>query len=118
MRSKNPFISLIVPVYNEQASIEPFIEAVSPILAKTGCEYEIVFINDGSTDDTGKVLKNTLSSLSNAMVITFSRNFGKEAAITAGIDHANGDVVIPIDIDLQDPPELILAFLDKSLGCL
>ena len=69
--------------------------------------YEIVFINDGSRDNTLNVLLNAKQNFKNIRIINFSRNFGKEAALTAGLDKARGEAVIPIDVDLQDPPEPI-----------
>lgn len=111
MKSKK--ISLIVPFYNEEDSIDSFFNTVIPILEKTEMCYEIVCINDGSKD---KTLDNLLKQKHNNQqikIVDFSRNFGKEAAITAGLDFAAGDCVIPIDCDLQDPPELILEMLKK-----
>lgn len=106
-----PLISLVVPVYNEEAAIRPFLERTAPILRDTGCPFEIVFINDGSRDRTLLTLRDARETYSEVKVIALSRNFGKEAAVTAGLDYAKGDVVIPIDVDLQDPPELIHDFL-------
>ena len=106
-------ISLIIPVYNEENSIKPFLIQVLPILKNAVQNYEIIFINDGSKDNT---LNNiiTAQQKSHAIkVINFSRNFGKEAALTAGLDYAEGDAVIPIDVDLQDPPELLIEMLKK-----
>jgi len=75
--------------------------------------YELVFVDDGSTDDTRTKLSALADRHSEIRVVTFSRNFGKEAALTAGLDHAEGDAVIVMDADLQDPPELIHAFIEK-----
>lgn len=106
-------ISVIVPFYNEEASIDAFFAAVVPILKMTNMDYEIVCINDGSKDCTLKKLLEKKSEIPEIMIIDFSRNFGKEAAVTAGLDFAAGDCVIPMDCDLQDPPELILQMLEK-----
>lgn len=106
-------ISIIVPVYNEQESIAPFLEKILEILPKTGEEFELLFVNDGSSDNTFAVIKEAATKENNIRIIDLSRNFGKEAALTAGLDLASGDVVIPIDVDLQDPPELILDFIAK-----
>ncbi|OEE45656.1 bactoprenol glucosyl transferase [Enterovibrio norvegicus] len=81
------------------------------ILSESTFTYEILFVNDGSTDDTLAVIRDLASNNSNIRLINLSRNFGKEAALTAGLDLAQGDVIIPIDADLQDPPELIHDFL-------
>ncbi|QYY30841.1 glycosyltransferase family 2 protein [Cupriavidus pinatubonensis] len=101
-------ISLVVPCYNEAEVLEAFFARVVPILeAVAGSRFEIVCVNDGSTDDTLGVLLRAASGDGRLRVIDLTRNFGKEAALTAGIDEAHGDAVIPIDADLQDPPELI-----------
>jgi polyisoprenyl-phosphate glycosyltransferase len=109
-------IMLIVPVYNEESSIMPFLSAVSEILwplEERGYYFEFLFVNDGSKDDTLKILLETLAYDERVQVIDLSRNFGKEAAMTAGIDAANGDAVIPIDVDLQDPPGIIEKMIEK-----
>jgi len=100
-------LSLVVPCYNEQESIPVFLALVEPILNGLGISYELVFINDGSTDNTLEVLKNSKQNVPEIRILNLSRNFGKEAALTAGIDFAGGQAVIPIDVDLQDPPHLI-----------
>jgi glycosyltransferase involved in cell wall biosynthesis len=112
MIPKKPYISLIVPVYNESDGIFAFFERVTPILEKLG-KWEILCINDGSSDNTLKILEELNQKDSRIKALSFSRNFGKEAAMTAGLDFASGDVVIPIDADLQDPPELIPEMIDK-----
>jgi glycosyltransferase involved in cell wall biosynthesis len=109
----NPLITLIVPVFNEENSLDIFIARIDDVLGKASLVYEFLFINDGSTDNTLPKLINHANSKDNISIINFSRNFGKEAAITAGIDHANGDVVVPIDVDLQDPPEVIIEFIKR-----
>lgn len=114
MRSnENPSIDLIVPVFNEQESIDPFMEVVANILKETGCPHRVIFIDDGSRDQTLEALKQAKAKYQNITIISLSRNFGKEAALTAGLDYCKGDVVVPIDVDLQDPPELIHKFLEQ-----
>lgn len=103
----NPTISIIAPCYNEEDTIEPFLRRIEEILTQINEPYEIVFINDGSKDNTLNVLLNAKQNFKNIRIINFSRNFGKEAALTAGLDKARGEAAIPIDVDLQDPPELI-----------
>lgn len=103
----NPTISIIAPCYNEEETIEPFLRRIEEILTQINEPYEIVFINDGSRDNTLNVLLNAKQNFKNIRIINFSRNFGKEAALTAGLDKARGETAIPIDVDLQDPPELI-----------
>jgi len=109
----NPTISIVCPCYNEDAVIEIFLEIIEPILVKSNKSYEIIFVNDGSKDNTLQVLKKSKERYKSIRIINFARNFGKESALTAGLDASIGDVVIPIDVDLQDPPELILTFLEK-----
>lgn len=106
-------ISIVVPFYNEEISINPFFDAIVPILKSTEMEYEIVCINDGSRDHTLEKLLERKVEIPQITIIDFSRNFGKEAAVTAGLDFATGNCVVPIDCDLQDPPELILEMLKK-----
>lgn len=108
----HPRISVIVPVFNEEQSLGIFIETITGVLAKDYPDFEFLFIDDGSTDETLPRLL-AFSRLNPCIrVIRLSRNFGKDAALSAGIDLARGDVLIPIDVDLQDPPEVILQFLE------
>jgi glycosyltransferase involved in cell wall biosynthesis len=101
-------ISLVVPVFNETAAIPRFFSAVDPVLrSMDGYHFEFVFVNDGSTDDTLNCLIETSKQNPRMVVIDLSRNFGKEAALTAGLQEATGQAVIPMDVDLQDPPEVI-----------
>jgi glycosyltransferase involved in cell wall biosynthesis len=101
-------LSLVVPFYNEAAAIQPFCDAVLPCLAAIeGTQWEIICVDDGSEDATLLKLVAVAQEDARFTVIEFSRNFGKEAALTAGIAAARGAAVIPMDADLQDPPELI-----------
>ncbi len=102
-----PEISLILPCYNEADVIELFFETTIPILNQTGLTYEIICINDGSKDNTLQKLIDIKTKIPQIKIIDFSRNFGKEAAMSAGLDYSTGNCVIPIDCDLQDPPEII-----------
>jgi glycosyltransferase involved in cell wall biosynthesis len=113
MQNTKPFISIVVPCYNEEDVIDIFLEKIFYILQKLGRSYEIVFVNDGSGDGTLALLQKKSQEFDEIRVLNLSRNFGKEAALTAGIDATNGEVVVPIDVDLQDPPELILEFVEK-----
>ncbi|WP_211453798.1 glycosyltransferase family 2 protein [Collimonas antrihumi] len=109
-----PLLSLVVPFYNESSAIAHFFQRVTPILAALDTlDYEIVCINDGSADDTLAQLIAIAKRDSRVRVIDLSRNFGKEAALTAGLNEAAGDAVIPIDADLQDPPELIPRLVEQ-----
>jgi polyisoprenyl-phosphate glycosyltransferase len=110
----NDLISLVVPFYNESEVIDAFFREVSPVLRNIAqADYEIVCVNDGSTDATLDHLLAACAADPRIKVIDLSRNFGKEAAMTAGIDAATGDAVIPFDADLQDPPEAIPAMVEK-----
>ena len=106
-------ISLVIPVYNEDAALEFFLETVCTIVAPEPYDFEFVFVNDGSKDDTLAKLMVAHEKDSRVKIIDLSRNFGKEQALAAGLRVASGDAVIPMDVDLQDPPELIAAFLRK-----
>lgn len=116
MHNKNILItiSLIVPVYNESESVGIFINKISDIFENEALlNTETIFVNDGSTDSTLDKLLEFQNNRHHIKIIDLSRNFGKEAALTAGLQAATGDVVVPIDVDLQDPPELILEMVAK-----
>jgi polyisoprenyl-phosphate glycosyltransferase len=100
-------ISLVVPCYNEAAGIDAFHARATAVLAALGTAWEIIYVNDGSADGTLAALCRLRAADPHVAVLNLSRNFGKEIALTAGLDHAQGDAVIAIDADLQDPPELI-----------
>jgi len=101
-------VSLVVPFYNEGAGVEAFYAAIVPVLdAIPGVHFEVVCVDDGSRDDTLDRLARIVAADDRFQVLELSRNFGKEAALTAGLDAAAGDAVIPMDADLQDPPVLI-----------
>lgn len=108
-----PFLSLIVPCYNEEEVLEFFLNTTTPILSQMEKSYEILFINDGSKDNTLIKMLEMKAKFPHIRILNLSRNFGKEAALSAGIDQALGEVVIPIDVDLQDPPELIEKFISE-----
>lgn len=109
-------ISLVVPVFNEEDAVPIFHDAIKNNKELGAYDMEIIFVNDGSTDNTVQVVKDILTYESNIKLISFSRNFGKEPALFAGLQHARGDVVIPIDVDLQDPIEVIPRLIEKHLG--
>lgn len=107
-------LSVIVPVFNESAVIPVFYERASRAFAAIpGVDYEIVFVDDGSRDDSFAKLAALAASDAHVRVIKFSRNFGHQIAITAGVDHARGDCVVVIDADLQDPPEVVSKMVDQ-----
>jgi len=114
MSLKKKLISLVVPVFNEQDAIPLFYQEIRQKLLIDGIDFEIVFVNDGSSDDTESVLEKLHNAdRSTVKVISFTRNFGKEPALFAGIEYAHGDAVIPIDVDLQDPIEVIPLMISK-----
>ena len=106
-------ISIIIPLYNESDNIEHLFVRLTPVLERLNTSYEIICINDGSQDDTLKRLIELRQRYLAIKIVNLSRNFGKEIALTAGIDYASGAAVIPIDADLQDPPELIVKLIAK-----
>ncbi|WP_353663213.1 glycosyltransferase family 2 protein [Hydrogenimonas sp. SS33] len=112
---KNPMISIVSPAYNEEENIPVFLKKLLPVLENLHMPYEIIFISDGSTDGTLDMMLKMKNKYADKeiRVLNFSRNFGKEAAITAGLDKSRGDLIIPIDADLQHPPQLIEKFIDK-----
>jgi glycosyltransferase involved in cell wall biosynthesis len=105
-----PQFSVIVPVFNETAGIEAFHMRLAAVMNTLG-RWNVVYVNDGSTDASLTVLKKLRAREPSVALVNLSRNFGKEAAMTAGLDHACGDAVIVIDADLQDPPEVIPALV-------
>lgn len=106
-------ISIIVPCYNEEAVLYEFFRRLQAVEEKLGLEFEYLFINDGSTDHTLAVLREFQAKHSGVHYVSFSRNFGKEAAIYAGLKEASGDYVTFLDADLQDPPELLIDMYRK-----
>lgn len=107
-------LSLVVPVFNESETLDLFINRVTEVFAKeSSITIEFIFVNDGSTDATLDTLLARQKTDARIRIVDLSRNFGKEAALTAGLQVATGDAVIPIDADLQDPPEVIPAMLAK-----
>ena len=106
-------ISIVCPFYNEELAVQRFFKALSPILGRINHEFEIICVNDGSVDETMKELLSAQRGDKRIRIVELSRNFGKEAALTAGIDIASGEAVIPIDADLQDPPELIVDLIAR-----
>ena len=106
-------ISVVVPCFNEEESIPLFYEEMERVRTAMGEEFEYIFINDGSSDKTLDVLRELNFLNPYAHYLSFSRNFGKEAALYAGLQHATGDYVTVMDVDLQDPPELLIEMKQK-----
>ncbi|KAB2440312.1 glycosyltransferase family 2 protein [Bacillus luti] len=105
--------SIIIPMYNEEAVIEETYRRLKRVMKDANGMYELLFINDGSQDKCADIIKQFMIGDKTVKLIDFSRNFGHQIAITAGMDYADGDAVIIIDADLQDPPELILQMIEK-----
>jgi polyisoprenyl-phosphate glycosyltransferase len=114
-RRKQPLISIIVPVKDEEDAIRPFVEQVSDVLQRIvrKDDWEILFVDDGSTDETIAAIAAAHFGDPRVRAISLSRNFGKEAAITAGLEHARGQAVVPMDVDMQDPPEVLVEMVAK-----
>lgn len=106
-------LSMVVPVYNERTVLPQFTERLTAVLDGLDLETEILFVDDGSDDATVQWLEDRSRDDERIALLRLSRNFGKEAAMSAGLDHARGDAVVIIDADLQDPPELIPRFVDE-----
>ena len=106
-------ITVIVPVLNEAATLNGLIDRLSPVLDGLAVRWEVLFVDDGSTDETLAVLKAFNSRDRRITAISLSRNFGKEIALAAGLKYAQGDAVILMDADLQHPPELLALFVDR-----
>lgn len=105
-------LSLIIPCYNEQEALPLFYKEVTKILENIDEEYELIFVNDGSKDDTLNILKSFSEENPHVTYLSFSKNFGKEAAMFAGFCNVNGDYVAVMDADMQDPPSLLPQMLD------
>lgn len=106
-------VSLIIPAYNEEEAIPYFLERIVPLLDAEPYTFEMIFIDDGSKDRTLEILLEARQKDPRIRIIELARNFGKELAMTAGFHAASGDAVVPMDVDLQDPPELLSDFLRK-----
>ena len=111
MHKQQIAISIVCPFFNEENMVDLFMKEITAVLNELDKTFEVVCVNDGSTDNTLAKLLQAKEDYPNMKIINFSRNFGKEAALTAGLDYAKGEMIIPIDADLQDPPELIKDFI-------
>jgi glycosyltransferase involved in cell wall biosynthesis len=108
-----PVLSIVAPAYNEERNLPAFLAAMIPVLESIGESFEIVFVNDGSRDGTLGMLAAAASQDPRIKVVGLARNFGKDIALSAGLAHASGQAIIPIDCDLQHPPELIPQFVAR-----
>lgn len=119
--SKRPLLSIVVPVLNEQDAIVPFITAIDSELSAErhgrdrimSLDIEIIFVDDGSVDETSDIVRKIHAFDRRVKLVRLSRNFGKEAALSAGLKAAAGDAVVPMDVDLQDPPELLRPMIER-----
>jgi len=100
-------LSIVIPVYNEAEVLPRLLSTLESVMGATTISYELIVVDDGSSDATASILKTASAEDQRLKVLSFSRNFGHQAAITAGLDHANGEAVVVMDADLQDPPELL-----------
>lgn len=110
---QNRTISIVIPIYNEASNIPPLYEALKSIIKKLPQQFELIFVDDGSSDDSVKRVKQLTKKDKKVRIIELARNFGKEIAVTAGIHTAQGDAAVIMDADLQHPPELLPSFIKE-----
>jgi len=110
---RGPILSLVLPIFNEEAVIQELHARLQEFLPKLGVDTEVVFVDDGSRDRSLELLRGLAASEPRYRILSFARNFGHQAAITAGMDHARGEAVVVMDADLQDPPEVVLEMVAK-----
>jgi len=111
-----PVLSVVLPVFNERENLEPLAARLWPVLEQSGEPFEVVFVDDGSRDGSSELLDALHGRDARMKVVHLSRNFGHQAALQAGLDHAAGDAVVLMDADLQDPPELLIQFVAAWRG--
>ena len=109
-------LDIIVPCFNEEKNINIFTQKLLEVIKKININYEIIFVDDGSHDNTWELIANLSKKNQNIKGIKLSRNFGHQSALKAGIDYATGDYIFSLDADLQDPPELLISMLDKIVN--
>jgi len=105
--------SIVVPAYNEEKTVALFYNAITPVMQSLGESYELIFVNDGSNDGTQKELDALADKDALVKVCSLSRNFGQQAAMLCGLEHASGDAVVTMDADLQDEPKIVLQMIEK-----
>ncbi|MBI2352560.1 MAG: glycosyltransferase [Deltaproteobacteria bacterium] len=110
---KASYLSVVIPIYNEEVTIERLHERLSRVLEPLGKSYEVIYIDDGSTDGTRAILQRLHSKDPNVKVVVFNRNYGQHAAVVAGFERAGGEIIVTLDGDLQNPPEEIPKLLEK-----
>ena len=115
---ETPKVSIVIPVFNEEGNLEALWEELLPILEGLGESFEVVFVDDGSTDGSAAILRDLHERDERVRVIRFARNFGQQMAVTAGFHHARGEAIVLMDADLQTPPQHIPEFVEKlQAGC-
>ncbi|MBE0341609.1 glycosyltransferase, partial [Paenibacillus sp. 28ISP30-2] len=107
METKTPFLSVVIPMYNESSHLERSLKVIDGVLSVVTSRYELIVIDDGSKDDTWLKLSELSRRMPSLLALRLSRNFGKELALCAGLENASGDAIIVMDGDLQHPPEMI-----------
>ena len=112
LSAARPEISVVIPVFNEGENIHEVLGRLVPVMERCAASFEVVFVDDGSSDETMASLRRANQTDRRVRAVSFSRNFGKEIAIAAGLDHADGDAVVIMDADLQHPPEIIEKFVE------
>jgi glycosyltransferase involved in cell wall biosynthesis len=111
--SDNPRYSVVVPCFNEEGVLHELHRRMSEVMDRTGEPWELVLVNDGSSDRTSEIMRELHTADPRVKVVDFAKNFGHQLAVTAGLDYAQGDAVVMIDADLQDPPEVILDMIER-----
>src|SRR5690348_3764717 len=112
----NVLVSVIIPCFNEEKVLQETYSRISSVLRHEAIEHELIFIDDGSTDRTQAILRQLSQEDSQVNLIKFSRNFGHQAAVSAGIRYCHGDLAVIIDADLQDPPEVIPGMIKQLIN--
>lgn len=110
---RQPELSVVIPMFNEADNLQLLVDTLTPVLERAAASFEVVFVDDGSSDGTLEALRRAHEIDPRFRAISFSRNFGKEIAIAAGLDHARGEAVVIMDADLQHPPEMIETFMAR-----
>jgi undecaprenyl-phosphate 4-deoxy-4-formamido-L-arabinose transferase len=108
-----PYLSVVVPVFNEQDNLAPLLVRLATVLDELGKPYELIFVNDGSRDESLQILRAAAESDPHLVIVDFNRNYGQHAAVFAGFDAARGEIIVTIDADLQNPPEEIPKLVAK-----
>src|SRR3989339_860509 len=111
---EDTMVSIVVPIYNEEESIPVLYKAVKDAMGGIRLNYEIIFVDDGSRDNSFKILSGIQKTDANVVVVSFRRNFGQTAAMAAGFDNARGDIIITMDADLQNDPKDIPRLVEKA----